>query len=127
MAAAALGLGVSRRVECCRCIILHSNYHNKNAAGTGKVFGASSDGAAEEPGWRQKQRETEEGARRRSAGQTDFFFFFAAGSNPALADTSVIKSDISDTLGCAREVTSSKAFIIRCMTDLNIYKIGFNN
>lgn len=55
------------------------------------------------------------------------FFFFAAGSNPALADTSVIKSDISDTLGCAREVTSSKAFIIRCMTDLNIYKIGFNN
>lgn len=54
-------------------------------------------------------------------------FFFAAGSNPALADTSVIKSDISDTLGCAREVTSSKAFIIRCMTDLNIYKIGFNN
>lgn len=56
-----------------------------------------------------------------------FFFLFAAGSNPALADTSVIKSDISDTLGCAREVTSSKAFIIRCMTDLNIYKIGFNN
>lgn len=64
-------------------------------------------------------------------GLPNFFNFlkkiFVAGSNPALADTSVIKSDISDTLGCAREVTSSKAFIIRCMTDLNIYKIGFNN
>lgn len=54
----------------------------------------------------------------------DFFGRFKPGT---LADTSVIKSDISDTLGCAQEVTSSKAFIIRCMTDLNIYKIGFNN
>lgn len=57
----------------------------------------------------------------------DFFFFFGRFKLSVLTDTSVIKSDISDTLGCTQEVTSSKAFIIRCMTDLNIYKIGFNN
>lgn len=56
-----------------------------------------------------------------------FFRSFFSFSNVPLTDRSVIKSDISDTLGCAREVTSSKAFIIRCMTELNIYKIGFNN
>lgn len=57
----------------------------------------------------------------------DLLGFFGRFKPSALTDTSVIKSDISDTLGCAQEVTSSKAFIIRCMTDLNIYKIGFNN
>lgn len=55
------------------------------------------------------------------------FFFFGRFKLSTVTDMSVIKSDISDTLGCAQEVTSSKAFIIRCMTDLNIYKICFNN
>lgn len=57
----------------------------------------------------------------------DLADFFSRFKLSTLTDTSVIKSDISDTLGCTQEVTSSKAFIIRCMTDLNIYKIGFNN
>lgn len=125
----ALGLGVSRRVECCRCIILHSNYQSRNAAGSCEVFAAYLDGPEEEPGSRENSR------RGRAVMSTvvgqprflDLVWVFSAGLNPALGDTSVIKSDISDTLGCAREVTSSKAFIIRCMTDLNIYKIGFNN
>lgn len=37
-----------QKVECCRCIILHSNYHSKNAAGSGEVFATSLDGAGEE-------------------------------------------------------------------------------
>lgn len=116
-----------QKVECCRCIILHSNYHSEDAAGSGEVFTTSVHGAGQEPGYR------------RTAGPEDVRWaqewaswvslirrLFLSGWSSALADTSVIKSDISDTLGCAREVTSSKAFIIRCMTDLNIYKIGFN-
>ena len=70
------------------------------------------------------------GPPRRRRRNLNFFlrhFFFWTGSAASLADTSVIKSDISDTLGCAQEVTSSTARVIRCMTDLNIYKIGFNN
>lgn len=39
-----------QKVECCRCIILHSNYHSKNAAGSREVFTTSLDGAGEEPG-----------------------------------------------------------------------------
>lgn len=129
MAAVALGLGVSRRVECCRCIILHSNYQSKNAAGSWEVFAAYLDGP--EPGSCKNSRHGR-AVMSTVVGQPSFldlvgFFFFPVVLNPALADTRVIKSDISDTLGCAREVTSSKAFIIRCMTDLNIYKIGFNN
>lgn len=133
MAAVALGLGVSRRVECCRCIILHSNYQGKNAAGSWEVFAAYLDGPEEEPGSCENSRHGR-AVMSTVVGQPSFldlvgifFFFFPAVLNPALADTRVIKSDISDTLGCAREVTSSKAFIIRCMTDLNIYKMGFNN
>lgn len=39
-----------QKVECCRCIILHSNYHSKNAAGSWELFATSLDGAGEEPG-----------------------------------------------------------------------------
>lgn len=52
----ALGLGVSRRVECCRCIILHSNYQSRNAAGSCEVFADYSDGPGEEPGCRENNR-----------------------------------------------------------------------
>lgn len=94
------------------------------------MFADYSDGPGEEPGCRENNRRGR-AVMSTVVGQPRFLDlvggFFSAGLNPALADTSVIKSDISDTLGCAREVTSSKAFIIRCMTDLNIYKIGFNN
>lgn len=48
MAAAALGLGVSRRVECCRCIILHSNYRSEDAAGSWEVFATELHGPEEE-------------------------------------------------------------------------------
>lgn len=93
------------------------------------MFAAYLDGPEEEPGSRENSRHGR-AVMSTVVGQPRFLELvvgFSAGLNPALADTSVIKSDISDTLGCAREVTSSKAFIIRCMTDLNIYKIGFNN
>lgn len=39
-----------QKVECCWCIILHSNYHSKNAAGRWEVFTTSLDGAGEEVG-----------------------------------------------------------------------------
>lgn len=73
----------------------------------------------------QKQKAVDE----HRSGPNRRFASFSTSSDPTATtpDTIVIKSDISDTLGCAREVTFSKAFIIRCMTDLNIYKIAFNN